>query len=69
MFFLVRYRTGTVGTVTGTYRYLLDFLGCAVPDEERLSAPLEGHILALGDVRQLDLNLGHGQNVLAKKDH
>ena len=37
-----------------------------MPDEEGLPPPLEGHVLSLGDVRQLDLNLGHGQHVLAE---
>jgi len=31
-------------------------------DEQRLSAPLECHRLALWDVGQFDLDLGHGQH-------
>lgn len=34
-----------------------------VTDEKGLSSPLECDTLALGDVVQLDFNLGQGQNV------
>ena len=32
-------------------------------DEERLVAPLEGDVLALGDVVEVDLDLGQGKHV------
>lgn len=42
----------------------LNLLSSPVSDEEGLASPLEGHILALGDVCQLDLNLGQGKHIL-----
>ena len=44
--------------------YHVDLLCGSVSDEEGLSSPLEGHVLALGNVRKLNLDLGQGQNVL-----
>lgn len=35
----------------------------AVTHEQRLPSPLKSHVLALGDVRQLDLDFGQGQHV------
>ena len=32
-------------------------------NEKRLATPLKYHILSLGDIAQLNLNLGQGQNV------
>lgn len=40
-----------------------DFFGGSVADEERLASPLERDVLAFGDVGQLDLDLGQGQDV------
>lgn len=40
-----------------------DLLLRAVADKQRLASPLEGHVLAFGDVAQLDLDLGQGQDV------
>lgn len=40
-----------------------DLLAGAVADEQRLSAPLERHRFALGNVGQLDLDLGQRQHV------
>ena len=34
-----------------------------MPDEEWLSPVLEDHVLALGDIVQVHLDLGHGQDV------
>ena len=34
-----------------------------VSNEERLSTPLEYHVLALRNISKLDLDLSHGQNV------
>jgi len=41
---------------------LFDFLGCAVADKDRVSAPLQGDLLALGNRRQIDFNGRHCQN-------
>ena len=38
-----------------------------MPDEQGLSPPLEGHVLALRDVRQGHLDLGHGEHVLGRR--
>ena len=38
-----------------------------MPDEQGLSPPLEGHVLALRDVRQRHFDLGHGQHVLGRR--
>lgn len=35
-----------------------NFFLCAMTDKQGLPSPLEGHIFALGDVGELDLNLG-----------
>lgn len=40
-----------------------DFLGGAMTNEERLSAPLEGDVLAFGDVGELDFDLGQGEDI------
>lgn len=40
-----------------------DLLLRAVADEQRLAPPLEGDILALGDITELDLDFGQGQDV------
>lgn len=40
-----------------------DLLLCAVTDEQWLASPLEGHVLAFGDVVQLNFNFGQGQDV------
>jgi len=43
---------------------LIDLLCRAVTDEQRLTPPLERHVLPLRDVIKLDLDLGQSQNVL-----
>ena len=40
-----------------------NLLLCSMTDEQRLASPLEGHVLALWDVSQLDLDLGQSQDV------
>lgn len=35
----------------------------AVAHKQGLASPLEGHVLAFGDVAQLDLDLGEGQDI------
>ncbi|TNN65384.1 hypothetical protein EYF80_024420 [Liparis tanakae] len=40
-----------------------DLLLRAMADKQRLASPLEGHVLAFGDVAQLDFDLGQGQHV------
>lgn len=40
-----------------------DFGGRTVADEQRLATPFEGNGLALGDIGQLDFDLGHGQHI------
>lgn len=40
-----------------------DLLSCAVTDEERLAAPLEGHWLSFWDVSQFDFDLSQSQDV------
>merc|ERR1719422_207630 len=51
----------------GVTRHLgLNLRGGPVSDEQGLASPLEGHVLTLGDVPQLDLDLGEGQHVLGR---
>jgi len=51
---------GVHGTALG------DFLCGSVPDEEGLASPLEGHVLALRDISQLDLDRGQSQHILRR---
>lgn len=42
---------------------LVDLVLGSVSDEDGLASPLDDNVLALGDRAQINLNLGHGQNV------
>jgi len=42
---------------------LRDFICSAVTDENGLSAPFDGDITTLGDVVEVDLHLGQGQDI------
>lgn len=42
---------------------LFDFVQGAVTNKDRLSAPLDDYVFALGDAGELDLSLGKGKNV------
>ena len=42
---------------------LVDLVLRAVADEDGLAAPLDDHVLALGNARELDLNLGEREHV------
>lgn len=42
---------------------LLDFTGGTMTDEHRLATPLDDDVLSLRDARQVNLDLGHGENV------
>jgi len=42
---------------------LVNLLGRAVANKERLAAPLERDAVALGDGREVDLDVGHGQHI------
>ena len=43
--------------------FCLNLGRCAMSYEERLAPPLDGHVLALGYVIEVDLNLGKCQHV------
>ena len=49
--------------------YPFDFLSSSMSDEQGFSSPLEGHVLALGNVSKLDLNLGQSQHILNNGIH
>lgn len=42
---------------------LLDLALCPVTDEDGLATPLDDNVLALGDRGEIDLDLGHGQDI------
>ena len=46
---------------------LCNFFSSSVPDEKGFSSPLEGHVLALWNISQLDLNFSQSQHILEKK--
>lgn len=42
---------------------LVDLVGCSVSDEDGLSSPFDDDVLAFGDGVEIDLDLGHSQDV------